>query len=87
MTCVPQVISVKVVDVFACHMVEGVRYLRVDYRIECESEEWKDMAVYASVWIACFVIAFPLYVCYSLWWCNKKLAQGFAVEDVKKKAC
>ena len=61
------VLSVKIVEAFACHEVEGVRYLRADYSVRCDTQEWKIMAAYASVWICAYVIAFPLFVLYKLW--------------------
>ena len=61
------VLSVKIVEAFACHEVEGERFLRADYRVRCDSQEWKAMAAYAGVWIVGYVIAFPLFVLYKLW--------------------
>jgi hypothetical protein len=61
------VLSVKIVEAFACHEVEGERFLRADYRVRCNSQEWKAMAAYSSVWIALYVTAFPLFVLYKLW--------------------
>jgi hypothetical protein len=61
------VLSVKIVEAFACHEVGGVHFLRADYRVRCDSQEWKAMAAYASVWICAYVIAFPLFVIYKLW--------------------
>jgi nitrate reductase NapE component len=61
------VLSVKIVEAFACHEVEGVRYLRADYSVRCDSREWKAMAAYAGVWMLVYVIAFPLFVLCKLW--------------------
>eukprot|EP00935_MAST-01C_sp_MAST-1C-sp1_P001305 g1305.t1 len=61
------VISVRVVDTFACHEIEGVFYLRADYSIECYDERWYGNAVYAGIWIALFVVLFPLAITYKLW--------------------
>ena len=61
------VLSVKIIEAFACHEVEGERFLRADYRVRCDSQEWKAMAAYASVWIVIYVTAFPLFVLYKLW--------------------
>jgi hypothetical protein len=60
------VLSVKIVGTFACHDVDGVRYLRADYSVRCDSQEWKAMAAYAGVWMA-YVIAFPLFILCKLW--------------------
>jgi hypothetical protein len=61
------VLSVKIVEAFACHEIEGVRYLRADYNVRCDTQEWKAMAIYAGVWMCAYVIAFPLFVLYKLW--------------------
>jgi hypothetical protein len=61
------VLSVKIVEAFACHEVEGVRYLRADYNVRCDTQEWRVMAIYASVWMLAYVIMFPLLVLYKLW--------------------
>jgi hypothetical protein len=61
------VISVKVVGAFACHEIEGVLYLRADYNIPCDSPQWKAMAVYAGVWLAIYVVAFPFFILLKLW--------------------
>jgi hypothetical protein len=61
------VLSVKVIEAFACHEIEGVQYLRADYTIECDTPKWRAMAAYAGVWVAAYVIAFPLFVLYKLW--------------------
>ena len=56
------VVAVKVVRAFACHDVEGVRYLRADYSIRCDTPRWAFYAFYAGVWVACYVVALPLLV-------------------------
>ena len=56
------VVAVKVVQVFACHEVEGSSFLRADYSAECYTGQWNGMVVYASVWIAVYVIGLPLFV-------------------------
>ena len=56
------VVSVKVVELFGCHNVEGTFYLRADYSLECYTAEWNAMAAYAGVWIVFYVILFPLFV-------------------------
>jgi hypothetical protein len=61
------VLSVKIVEAFACHEVEGVRYLRADYSVRCDSQEWRVMAAYAGVWLFAYVITFPLFVLCKLW--------------------
>jgi len=61
------VVSVRVIDTFGCHEVEGVSYLRADYSIECYTSRWWGNAVYAGIWILFFVFLFPLAVTYKLW--------------------
>jgi hypothetical protein len=61
------VVSVRVVEAFACHEVEGVRYLRADYSVRCDTPEWRTMAAYAGVWVAVYVVAFPLFILLKLW--------------------
>jgi nitrate reductase NapE component len=61
------VLSVTIVEAFACHEVEGTHYLQADYNVRCDSQEWKAMAAYAAVWIAAYVVGFPLFVLYKLW--------------------
>ncbi len=61
------VVSVKVVALFGCHNVEGTYYLRADYSLECYTSEWTAMAVYASVFLAAYVVGFPLFVGAKLW--------------------
>ena len=56
------VVAVKVVQVFACHEVEGSSFLRADYSAECYTGQWNGMVVYASVWIVVYVIGLPLFV-------------------------
>jgi hypothetical protein len=62
------VLSVKIVEAFACHEVEGVRYLRADYNMRCNTQEWNAMVAYASIWLCIYVIAFPLFVLSKLWY-------------------
>jgi serine/threonine protein kinase len=61
------VVSIRVVETFACHEVEGVRYLRADYSIQCDTPEWYAYAIYSGVWIAGFVLSFPTFVLWKLY--------------------
>jgi hypothetical protein len=61
------VVSVKVVETIACHEVEGVSYLRADYSARCDSTRHTAYAVYSGLWIACYVVAFPVFVLWKLW--------------------
>jgi hypothetical protein len=56
------VVAVKVVRAFACHDIDGVRYLRADYSIRCDTALWGFYAFYASVWVVCYVVALPFFV-------------------------
>eukprot|EP00935_MAST-01C_sp_MAST-1C-sp1_P002222 g2222.t1 len=73
------VVSIKVVELFGCHDIEGTYYLRADYSLECYTTEWTAMAVYASVFLVTYVVGFPLFVGARLWWYRHELrarAQG-----------
>jgi hypothetical protein len=61
------VVSVKVVELFGCHVVEGTPYLRADYSIECYTPQWNAMAVYAGIFLAIYVVGFPVLVGTKLW--------------------
>ena len=61
------VMSVKVVAAFACHEVNGVPYLRDDYNVVCYTSQWYFYAVYASGFVAFYVIGFPLLILKTLW--------------------
>jgi hypothetical protein len=70
------------------HEVEGVSYLRADYSAECGDETWKVYAVYSSMWLICYVIAFPAYILWSLFSYrhdpnNSSHALGFLMDDFK----
>jgi serine/threonine protein kinase len=60
-------VSVKVIEVFSCHNVEGVYYLRADYSQKCAGSTWLSMAMYSGFWLVVYVIAFPLSIAYKLW--------------------
>jgi hypothetical protein len=61
------VVSIKVVELFGCHIVEGTAYLRADYSIECYTSQWNAMAVYASIFLGIYVVGFPLLIGTRLW--------------------
>jgi hypothetical protein len=56
------VMSVKLAEVWMCHVVEGVSYLRADYNIECGTALWDGMATYTGFFIFSYVIAFPVFM-------------------------
>jgi hypothetical protein len=81
------VVYVKVVELFGCHIVEGTAYLRADYSIECYTNHRKVMAVYSSIFLAIYVIGFPLYVGARLWsYRHQLLAQAHGPGQVCKIA-
>jgi hypothetical protein len=63
-------VSVKVVNAFACHEIiyhnQSKTYLRSDYSEECYSSEWWSMALYSTSWIVLYVLGFPQIVIYKL---------------------
>jgi hypothetical protein len=61
------VLSVKCVEAFACHDVDGSFYLRADYSINCDSWRWKLIAAYASVFVVIYVAGLPIFVIGMLW--------------------
>jgi hypothetical protein len=56
------------------HNVEGVKYLRADYGIRCDTARWWGMAAYAGTWYLAYVMGFPLFVLYKLWSYRKSSA-------------
>ena len=42
------IVSVDLVEAFACHEVEGTFYLRVDYSVECYTPRFYKMSAYAG---------------------------------------
>jgi hypothetical protein len=54
------VVSVTIMQTYACHEIEGISYLRADYSLVCTDSAWKDWACYASVWLAVFVVGVPM---------------------------
>jgi hypothetical protein len=71
------VLSVKLLRAFGCHEVNGVYYLKADYSVECSSSswymfelrsKWQWYRAYASVWLIFYVILFPAYLFYKLWY-------------------
>jgi hypothetical protein len=74
------VVSVKIVETFACHAVEGGQYLRADYALSCDDQEWKKWALYAGVWVIFFVVGFPLFLLVRLLRMRADLRNGKAEE-------
>ena len=56
------VVSVKIMETFACHVVEGRSFLRADYALSCDDSRWSQWALYAGFWVAIFVVGFPLFL-------------------------
>ena len=68
------VVSVKVVQMFACHVVEDVSYLRADYSIQCYTPSWYAFAAYSLTFLVFYVICFPLFIGSTLWSYRRQLA-------------
>jgi len=68
------VVSVKVVQMFACHVVEDVPYLRADYSIQCYTPSWYAFAAYSLTFLVFYVICFPLFIGSTLWSYRRQLA-------------
>jgi hypothetical protein len=87
------VVSVRCVEAFACHNVDGELYLRADYSVTCDGSAWWVIAGYASVFVAVYVIGFPIVVLRTLFGYGKhvksrKIAPsgllfGFLLDDYK----
>ena len=56
------VVSVKIMETFACHAVEGGSFLRADYALSCDDSRWSQWAIYAGFWAIIFVVGFPLFL-------------------------
>ena len=56
------VVSVKIMETFACHAVEGGSFLRADYALSCDDSRWSHWAIYAGLWAFFFVVGFPLFL-------------------------
>jgi hypothetical protein len=74
------VVSVKIMETFACHAVDGERFLRADYALSCDDNKWQQWAIYAVVWVLVFVIGFPLFLLVRLLGMRADLRSGKAEE-------
>jgi hypothetical protein len=63
----------SLVHAFECHDVYGIAYLREDYRIQCYTGKWIEVALFAGFFIATYVIGFPLWMHHLLY--------GYATEQ------
>jgi hypothetical protein len=72
------VLSVKIMETFACHDVGGGSFLRADYALSCNAAEWKQWVVYSGFWAAVFVVGFPLFLLTSLLLMRADLRNGKA---------
>ena len=70
------IVAVKVVKAFACHDVDGARYLRADYTVDCGGAEWRGIAAYASVFLVGYVVALPAAVLSLLYRYSSRLLEG-----------
>jgi hypothetical protein len=68
------VVSMNLVDAFACQEVLGGRhFLRRDYSIECSTSRYHVMAAYAGVLVVLYVVIFPMLLFKKLWGYHKQL--------------
>jgi hypothetical protein len=67
------VVSVDLVEAFACHEVEGVYYLRADYTVKCYTNRFYIMACYALTWIILYVVVFPILLVRKLFAYHRKI--------------
>jgi hypothetical protein len=74
------VMSVKIMETFACHAVDGGRFLRADYALSCDDSQWGQWAIYAGVWVIFFVVGFPLFLLTRLLRMRSDLRNGKAQE-------
>jgi hypothetical protein len=70
------------------HEVEGESYLRADYAALCSGSTWAAFSVYSSIWVASFVIAFPVWMLWKLYSyrdspLDSSHALGFLMDDFK----
>jgi hypothetical protein len=77
------VVSVKIMETFACHDVEGGSFLRADYALSCSVMEWRQWAVYAGFWAAVFVVGFPLFLLVKLLQMRADVSNGKAEEPAQ----
>ena len=72
------VVSVKIMETFACHAVEGGSFLRADYALSCDDSRWSQWALYAGFWAVIFVVGFPLFLLVRLLRMRANLRNGKA---------
>ena len=70
------IVSVDLVEAFACHEVEGRYYLKGDYSIECYTSRWYLMSSYAAIWIVGYIIVFPVFIFHKLFSYHRKMSHG-----------
>jgi hypothetical protein len=59
-------VSSSIFSCFICKEVEGVRYLRADFSVTCDSAQWNKFAVIAAFAILVYPLGVPLYIYYRL---------------------
>jgi serine/threonine protein kinase len=60
-------VSVKIVQAFSCHNVNGVDYLTADYSLTCFNAQWQFYAVYSGLFLCIYVVGFPAFIFNILW--------------------
>ena len=83
----------QVVEAFSCHDIDGTRYLRADYTVDCASAEWRSIAAYAAVFVVFYVALLPVAVLATLYRYRGRaagrrvapqgLVLGFLLDDYK----
>lgn len=49
-------VSSLIIRLYSCHNIEGLSYLKADYEILCDSEEWR----FRALWNIAFVLLYPI---------------------------
>lgn len=66
-------VSSIILKLFSCRTVEGVPYLSADFRIRCDSEEWKARAKLNILFTIMFPVAIPLFFAIILFYNRRRL--------------
>ena len=66
-------VSRKVFQYFHCHEIAGVKFLRADYDIDCQSDEYYSFMPFVVVVLIFYTIALPAVISWYLWKHRKDL--------------
>ena len=53
------VLNLRIFQVFVCRDVSGVRYLRCDFSVRCDTPSWYSYTIYCGLWIVVYTVGFP----------------------------